>query len=87
MGEKSPKEVLDFISVHPIRMRDKLRQNGGSLLSRQELLEMLLYFNFRRGDVRPLIKSLHGRFETLDHILRAPAEELAGNPRHRQKYS
>ena len=40
MGEKPPKEVPDFISGHRIRMRDKLRQNGGESLSRQELLEV-----------------------------------------------
>lgn len=41
---------------------------------------MLLYFNFRRGDVKPLVKSLYGRFETLDHILHTPAEELMEVP-------
>jgi DNA repair protein RadC len=76
MGEKPPKEAPDFTSGHRIRMREKLRQNGGESLSPQELLEMLLYFNFRRGDVKPLVKSLYGRFETLDHILHTPAEEL-----------
>ena len=80
MGEKPPKEAPDFTSGQRIRMREKLRQNGGKSLSRQELLEMLLYFNFRRGDVKPLVKSLYGRFETLDHILHTPAEELMEVP-------
>ena len=59
---KNPEKLPDFIFGHRIRMRDKLRQNGGESLSRQELLEMLLYFHFDRGDVKPLVKSLHGRF-------------------------
>ena len=68
MGEKPRKEAPDFTFGHRIRIRDKLGRNGGEYFSRQELLEMLLYFNFRRGNVKPLVKSLYGRFETLDHI-------------------
>ena len=34
MGEKPPKEAPDFTSGQRIRMREKLRQNGGESLSR-----------------------------------------------------
>ena len=57
-------------------MRAKLRDNGGESLSHQELLEMLLFYNFRRGDMKPAVKSLFARFETLDHILHAPADDI-----------
>ena len=80
MAEKKPKKLADFTSGHRIRMREKLRDNGGESLSHQELLEMLLFYNFRRGDVKPLVKSLFARFETLDHILHAPADEVMKVP-------
>ena len=80
MAEKKPKKLADFTSGHRIRMREKLRDNGGESLSHQELLEMLLFYNFRRGDVKPLVKSLFARFETLDHILHAPEDEVMKVP-------
>ena len=76
MGEKTKKKQDDFKAGHRGRMREKLYQNGGESLSRQELLEMLLFFNLRRRDIKPQVKSLYARFETLDNILHAPAEEL-----------
>jgi len=77
MAEKKPKDITDFTKNHRRRMRAKLRDNGGESLSHKELLEMLLFYNFRRGDIKPVVKSLFARFETLDHILHAPAYDLA----------
>ena len=73
---KQDKKKEDFTAGHRGRMQEKLRLHGGDALSHQELLEMLFYANFRRGDVKPLIKSLYSRFKTLDHIIHAPASEL-----------
>ena len=73
---KPDKKKEDFTAGHRGRMQEKLRLHGGDALSHQELLEMLFYANFRRGDVKPLIKSLYSRFKTLDHIIHAPASEL-----------
>ena len=80
MGEKPPKEAPDFTSGHRKRMYENLCQNGSESHSLQEFLEMLSYFNFRRRDMKPLVKSLYGCFETLEHILHAPTEELMEVP-------
>lgn len=80
MAEKKPKKKADFTAGHRRRMQEKLREYGGESLSHQELVEMLLFYNFRRGDVKPLVKSLYAQFETLDHILHAPADELMKVP-------
>lgn len=77
---KSEKKTKDFTTGHRGRMREKLRQHGGESLTHQELLEMLFYANFQRGDVKPVIKSLYARFKTLDHIIHAPASELIEVP-------
>ena len=58
---KPQKTKEDFTAGHRNRMQEKLRLHGGDSLSHQELLEMLFYTNFRRGDVKPLIKSLYSR--------------------------
>lgn len=59
---KQDKKKEDFTAGHRGRMQEKLRLHGGDALSHQELLEMLFYATFRRGDVKPLIKSLYSRF-------------------------
>ena len=76
MAEKKPKDITDFTKNHRRRMRAKLRDNGGESLSHQELLEVLLFYNFRRGVIKLVVKSLFARFETLDHILHAPADDI-----------
>jgi DNA repair protein RadC len=59
---KQDKKKEDFTAGHRGRMQEKLRLHGGDALSHQELLEMLFYATFRRGDVKPLIKSLYSCF-------------------------
>ena len=58
---KSAKTKEDFTAGRCGRMQEKLRSHGGDSLPNQELLEMLFYANFQRGDVKPLIKSLYSR--------------------------
>ena len=55
----------------------KLLDKGYEALSELELLEMLLYAGNRRGDTKPLAKTLMRRFGSLSAVLRAPAALLA----------
>ena len=65
------------MSGHRSRMRAKLLDKGYEALSELELLEMLLYAGNRRGDTKPLAKTLMRRFGSLSAVLRAPAALLA----------
>lgn len=61
---------------HRARMKAKLRTRGGEALSDHELLEMILFMNFRRGDVKPLVKELLNTFGSLGKILNASEAEI-----------
>ena len=65
------------MSGHRNRMRAKLLDKGHEALSELELLEMLIYAGNRRGDTKPLAKTLMRRFGSLSAVLRAPATLLA----------
>ena len=58
-------------------MRAKLLDKGYEALSELELPEMLLYAGNRRGDTKPLAKTLMQRFGSLSAVLLAPAALLA----------
>ena len=61
---------------HRARMRDRLLNRGGASLADYELLEMLLFFAFKKGDTKPLAKSLINRFGSFSRALCAPPSEL-----------
>ena len=73
----TPNSPADHMSGHQSRMRAKLLDKGYEALSELELLEMLLYAGNRRGDTKPLAKTLMRRFGSLSAVLRAPAALLA----------
>ena len=61
-------------------MRAKLLERSSETLSEQELLEMLLFLNYRRQDVKPIVKSLFKHFGSLGAICDASPTELARIP-------
>jgi DNA repair protein RadC len=61
---------------HRARMRERLLGRGGASLADYELLEMLLFFAFKKGDTKPLAKTLINRFGSLSRVLCAPPNEL-----------
>jgi DNA repair protein RadC len=61
---------------HRERMREKLLSRGTDALADYELLEMLLFFAFKRGDTKPLAKALINRFGSFAAVLSAPQQEL-----------
>ncbi len=61
---------------HRARMRDRLLTRGAASLADYELLEMLLFFAFKKGDTKPLAKTLINRFGSFAGVLCAPQAEL-----------
>jgi DNA repair protein RadC len=61
---------------HRARMRERLLERGAEGLADYELLEMLLFFAFKRGDTKPLAKALINRFGSYAGVLAATQEDL-----------
>ena len=61
---------------HRSRMRDKLIARGPDALADYELLEMLLFFAFKKGDTKPLAKHLINRHGSFANVLAAPQQDL-----------
>ena len=60
---------------HRARMRERLLTRGAESLADYELLEMLLFFAFKKGDTKPLAKELINRFGSFARALCAPTHE------------
>jgi DNA repair protein RadC len=61
---------------HRSRMREKLLDRGPGALADYEILEMLLFFAFKKGDTKPLAKALINRYGSFAGVLTAPQQEL-----------
>src|SRR5436305_13776761 len=57
---------------HRERLRQRFRGAGADALSDYELLEMVLFSAIARRDVKPLVKSLIGKFGSLAEVEHAP---------------
>lgn len=57
-------------------MREKLLERGAESLADYELLEMLLFLAFKKGDTKPLAKSLINQFGSYAAVLSAESEAL-----------
>lgn len=71
---------VPFPSTGPIghrsRMREKLLQRGPGSLADYEILEMLLFFAFKKGDTKPLAKALINQYGSFAAVLAAPQQDL-----------
>lgn len=65
---------------HRARMRERLLLRGPNGLADYELLEMLLFFAFKKGDTKPLAKALINRFGSFSGVLAAPQQILSDTP-------
>jgi DNA repair protein RadC len=63
-------------SGHRERLRKRFEQNGLSALSEHEIVELLLTYVLRQGDVKPMAKALLAKFSTINGVLNAPVAEL-----------
>jgi DNA repair protein RadC len=65
---------------HRERMRTRVLTHGADTLADYELLEMLLFFAFKKGDTKPLAKALINRFGSFANVLSTSAETLLDTP-------
>ena len=61
---------------HRERLRDRFRDAGADALSDYELLELVLFRALPRRDVKPLAKTLIGRFGSFAEVVHAPEARL-----------
>ena len=65
---------------HRDRLRQRFRDGGATALHDYEILEMILFRSFRRGDTKPLAKALIDRFGSFSEVLAAPDSLLKEVP-------
>ncbi len=79
-SDDAPRSDAPFASTGPVghraRLRERLLERGASSLADYELLEMLLFFAFKKGDTKPLAKTLINRFGSFSNVLCAPQSKL-----------
>lgn len=61
---------------HRARLRERFEKNGLGGFHDYEVLELLLTYIFRQGDVKPLAKELIRTFGSFPLVLDASIEEL-----------
>jgi DNA repair protein RadC len=76
--EASP--AIDDKVGHRERLRTRFRSGGADAIPDYELLEMVLFRAFPRGDTKPLAKQLLARFGTFAEVINAPEDRLREVP-------
>ncbi len=61
---------------HRERLRERFREAGPDALPDYELLEMVLFRAIKRGDTKPIAKSLLAKFGSFAEVISAPVERL-----------
>jgi DNA repair protein RadC len=61
---------------HRQRLRDRFRNGGAGTVPDYELLEMILFRVFPRGDTKPIAKRLLAKFGSFAEVISAPPERL-----------
>src|SRR3954470_20994550 len=61
---------------HRERLRQRFRNAGADALSDYELMEMVLFRDIARRDVKPLAKSLIAKFGSFAEVVHAPVARL-----------
>lgn len=69
--------MADHQTGHRERLRERFEKSGFSGFHDYEVLEFLLTYIFRQGDVKPLAKELIKTFRSFSGVLDASVEELA----------
>ena len=68
--------VADDKVGHRQRLRDRFRNGGAVAVPDYELLEMILFRVFPRGDTKPVAKRLLAKFGSFAEVVSAPPERL-----------
>ena len=61
---------------HRSRLLDRFRDGGSDAILDYEMLEMILFRAFPRGDTKPLAKALMAKFKTFSEVVNAPDDQL-----------
>jgi DNA repair protein RadC len=69
-------EIDDGLAGHRERLRTRFMTAGAGALADYEVLEMVLFRAFKRGDTKPLSKALIARFGSFAEVISAPPERL-----------
>ena len=73
----APSARDDDKAGHRQRLRDRFRNGGADAMADYELLEMILFRVFPRGDTKPIAKRLIAEFKSFAEVINAPDERLA----------
>jgi DNA repair protein RadC len=68
--------IADDKAGHRERLRSRFRSGGAEAVADYELIEMVLFRVFPRGDTKPIAKRLLARFGSFADVINAPAERL-----------
>ncbi|MEZ5898474.1 MAG: DNA repair protein RadC [Hyphomicrobiaceae bacterium] len=69
-------QPLDDRVGHRQRLRERFREGGADAVPDYELLEMILFRVYPRGDTKPIAKRLLAAFGTFSEVINAPAQRL-----------
>ncbi len=75
-----PPVAQDHRRAHRSRLRQRFTHGGADAVPDYELLEMILYRALRRGDTKPIAKTLLKVFGDLNRVLAAPPARLRQVP-------
>lgn len=79
-GASAPREPagpeFDDKKGHRERLRARFRTGGADAVADYELIEMVLFRVFPRGDTKPLAKKLLARFGSFAEVMNAPPDRL-----------
>ncbi|MBK9078326.1 MAG: DNA repair protein RadC [Hyphomicrobium sp.] len=75
-GTQQPAQPVDDKVGHRQRLRDRFRTGGRDAIPDYELLEMILFRVFPRGDTKPIAKRLLAKFGSFAEVVSAPPERL-----------
>jgi DNA repair protein RadC len=69
-------KLPSYIRDHRERLRQRFDTGGAGAFPDYELLELILFRTFRRGDVKPLARLLIDTFGDFNRVISAPADRL-----------
>lgn len=72
--------IEDHRKAHRARLRTRFTEGGADAVPDYELLEMLLFRAFPRGDTKPIAKNLLALFGDINHVLAASPSRLREVP-------
>ena len=75
-GTQQPAQPVDDKVGHRQSLRDRFRTGGRDAIPDYELLEMILFRVFPRGDTKPIAKRLLAKFGSFAEVVSAPPERL-----------